>query len=688
MTTESFRQVKLTDAHCFFPFFAGCVKGPKNELSYLLLGSNTQYLTPKINSKTGEWDVRNIEPALKKHRRYLAACGRKTHEALLPYKVHPETVDSIPLKKIVDRMKEVNDLMVAYLNDADKKALLVGNNAQIRSLVVDALKQIVASVSTINAEAKTNILESLIGDIQTHGTVLRNDLEKVPFQCKRQPIDVFMGYELFGDRKSTIFGDAAGAGALSHEDILTKMKQQETEAVETLASCMLLTQEYIVAFLNKTGIDKVGTDIHKEWADILTAKAVYETQPDGEAKRAHKNAAMDEFVSAFLVELFEIMSSHAHAFFNLLIGRSNKNVTHFIRQFVDDWIRYCLAPLFWHETDVFATTEGTPISPYEYGQNTEHKLAKKLSRRVVHEYAAFDHVFITAVKQLLEQKPVDLSQPVFWKFKQELLVVFRNQLQDNNTTPIVIRRGLKGLDQHIPAMLELVNAHYDRSSLTTSREGFQTLLNDVPVIQGKKYSEEEIATYSSALTIPPLRPDALFDQRLAKIQAKLTLEGGTNLVQAYGSMLLYASKRLNHIFAGKYVIGGGDYEEKKRFAKQYFRDRHVFWVAAARAYVPGDGKVAVDRTKLVMQEPVYTVATLGLAAHGAHAVYTMFKLQSTYTYRIPKIPEHPPKPNPPQQKGKKQPPEAKATHKPPSAPPPKSTPRARALPTPRRQRAH
>ena len=568
MMTAIDRHLKPGQAHCMFPHVAGYVKGNKSELSYLLIEPSEQYLTPLIDPRTGDWKL-HILRALDQNRRCLATCRRRPHEALLPY-TGDDKATHLHLKKVVDRALEINDKMVNYIET--NKPTLKQNSARARYVVVDLVRSKLAAASS---STKDQLKNKLVKDVYSYSTRTKSELDRLPFTVKTYQYDEFSGHQLFHEaiKESHSAFEKVDSNKV---DVMAKLESQADEALDTIKGCLSLTGDYIRLFVDKTGLVKPDSELQKNWNKLLVARAdpsKNNVQDDQEILL--ENIAKDRVVSSFLVELFEIMSCHAFSFFNVVLGKSQDKVHGFVEKFVDDWIRYCLAPLFWFDSARWITVDGF-ISANAFAAKTSapQLLAKKVSM----DYEAFETAFVAASTALFATKPLELTPAL-----QEALYERVGQ-QFNNSFPCTIERK-DVFDLHRSDLLQTFEGVNVKNGVEEGRKNFSDLLATLPHLQAGN-------PFQNTLRMPPFEPNAQFNYFLKELHRPLqvTLNTGTSgapnpnhttsYVEVYGHLLLYASKRSNSLFAGKYLIGESPAYAKLEAARKFFASRHVFWVKA------------------------------------------------------------------------------------------------------------
>ena len=558
-----------------YPHAAGFVRGNKSELCHFLVTPSNQYLGPRIEPRTGKWDTHNIDPTLKLVRGTLAAAKRRMHEALVGrYKVRGEAAECNPLKQIVKRVLEVNKLLSDYL--VTNKEVLVENDVLIRGIVINTLKMKLAQCGEDGRKAvESKILESM----EHYAKENRDDLEKLPFVTQNDDINDFTGYSLLKEVISV-----AGQEGFEHSTSASKsaLTSQATVAIDTIIGCMRLTGEYIENFTTKTGLTDPDNDIHQKWESILLSIAPdsadeMQSVPEKQRRLAE---SQDGLVSHLLVEMFEVLSCHAFTFFNHVIGKSKKSVTPFVRKFTEDCILYCMAPLFWFDKDLmYSSNDGVNADLFS---DKRHETHRDDSRKLAYAYTTFSSIFINSLNAYLSQAPDNISK--LESVKGDLMKRIYAEIGlpweggDASALPVL---G----DLHVGEFLGKANAWYIDRGVKTARSAFTEILKTLTHVK------LENSVYEGALSMQEFNPTAKYNKFIDTLQGKIPAftsnEIKINQTVLFAVRLLYASKRLNPLFVGRYLIGEIPPSSKFDCAKEYFKNYNVFWV---KGYVASNNK--------------------------------------------------------------------------------------------------
>ena len=194
-----------------------------------------------------------------------------------------------------------------------------------------------------------------------------------------------------------------------------------------------------------------------------------------------------------------------------------------------------------------------------------------LAKNVSSHYEAFEKTFLVAATALFTTTPVELTPAL-----QEALYQRVSQ-QFNNSFPSTIERK-DVFDLHMSELLKTFEAVYVEHGVKEGRKEFTDLLATLPHLQASSF-------FQDTLRLPPFEPNAQFNYYLSELHKPLALEISdgskpthTSYVEAYGHLLLYASKRSNSLFVGKYLFNGIPDHARLEAARKFFVDRHVFWV--------------------------------------------------------------------------------------------------------------
>ena len=632
MTTATDRSLNTKYAHCMFPHFAGFTGGNKAELALFLFTPGHQYLTPRIKPTTGEWAL-HPRGAMAANSKALAMCERRLYEVFSKYTI--DSKDTNPLAQIIKRMTEVDKKLYDYLHT--NKDTLETNDANVRYILIDALR---GKLSQCNAEERPLVEEKLTDAVAFYAEQMRSELNRLPFKPATDNADEFSGFDLF----SEVISDTNNTGfetiAKDKATVVGKLKSQATAANNTVLGCMRMTRQYIEAFTTTTGLTVPGSTVHTKWRTLLLTKSDNNLQHSEPELLDREQRAKDRLVSCLLAELFEIMSCHAFIFFNQIIGKSQKKVDPFVNAFVGDWIRYCLTPLFWYDSDLRVSSNGHIC--VDTFADPAHKTSHIVSRRVSQLYTAFDKTFVTALDTMLAYQPETLSSDALSRLRTSI------NAQLGTSIPITIDK-LKVFDFHLEELLQKVEQTYTACGIIQGREDFQTML--------KGFKRKPSDVFAHALRMPDFEPDAQFNHFLdnlnetAKVEIKLKDAAGPNpeekvsltYTQLYGMLLVYASKRHNPLFAGRYLLGKIKSSTKLEAARAYLLKHNVFWVKAAEA---GANPGTLKDTDLDLAFSTYdlfqTPNSVSASVTGANAtlkpIVELFKFKSKAKYAVPRPP--------------------------------------------------
>lgn len=532
---------RIDDAYCLIPFLAGTFSGPSQHA--LLLGSPLlQYTAPEINLRQGRWTLRTVGP-LGRVKKAMDICRRRYSDAFEP--VDRNDQPTLPIVEILRNLDAVDAAIVASL---EKNAKDIAKNATyIRMLVVDSLAE-----KCGNSRTGAVITESLQLILKKAFITDQKHLENLPLAgshyLQNESFNGLDDFAVFVSTYLTTNALAVSSGQKTNRDVLQeKIEQQETNALQVIINSI---KAYRALYGKLTeSLQGLGSGLKGAFIQKLTELL---RKTEGSTSRAHyessqKEAYLDRFIEALLVERIELLHSHVHTYFSAVIGRC-PDIEELTRSFVESAVITSFSPLL----DSFLPT---PEDFNELFTKTIDRIEIDVTHAAVLLNRAF---FVSHLATVFEEfKITRLTSSVF----EEEQIKIRQKIDQAlwRPTPPASFSPRPSLT-HLNISSNLIRLKDTVEQLGKAKLAFIAAL-------GKSSRKEK------SVELPPYIVDKARDTLVAYVHELLAEKSDTNPAFAVVSHVIYANQRANPAFAAAYLFPDiKSAEARKTAVKKYLFD--------------------------------------------------------------------------------------------------------------------